>query len=200
MEAVIFDLGNVLLTLDFDRALNRLAAGCRKSRAELDRYIATTPWVNQLATGELSKWDFFETVVADLGYTGTFEEFAEAWSDMFAPNEPILAVARALKGRLARVILSNTNAIHMEYIFARYPCIHGFDGYVLSHEVGVQKPDRRIYDWALQRYRLNPRQAVFIDDLAENVAGARAVGLHAIHHQTADQTRQELTKLGVSSI
>ncbi|MCX7916030.1 MAG: HAD-IA family hydrolase, partial [Verrucomicrobiae bacterium] len=120
--------------------------------------------------------------------------------DMFSPNEPVLAAAHQLRGRIPRVVLSNTNAIHMQYIFARFPMIRGFDGYVLSHELGVEKPDRRIFEGTVRRYRLNARRTVFVDDVAEYVAGARAVGLHAVHHTDAQQTLAELTKLGVPLI
>ncbi len=200
MEAVIFDLGNVLLTLHWDRMFAHFTRHTGKSQLELERYHATTPWGRQLASGEMSQWDYYETVAADLGFNGSYDEFAAAWSDMFSPNEPLLQIAHQLKGKLPRFVLSNTNAIHMQSIFARFPCVDGFDGYILSHEIGVEKPDRRIYDWAVQRYRLNPGRTVFIDDLLENVHGARRAGLHAIHHQTPVGTRTELTKLGIPHI
>lgn len=200
MEAVIFDLGNVLLTLHWERMLGRFAQHTGKSPAELERYHATAPWGRQLATGEISQWDYYEAVSAELGFTGSYDEFAAAWSDMFSPNEPILALADRLKGKLPRLILSNTNAIHMQFIFARYPCVLGFDGYILSHEIGAEKPDRRIYEWAVRRYRLDPARTVFVDDLIENVAGARAAGLRAVHHRDPVETHRELTKLGVPHI
>lgn len=200
MEAIIFDLGNVLLTLHWDRMVNHLARWSVYPPHELGEKVAASRWLRQLARGEVTQADCFEGVREELGFRGTFRQFCEAWSDMFSPNEPVLTAAHRLRGRMPRLVLSNTNAIHMQYIFARFPAIYGFDGYILSHELGVEKPDRRIYEWTVRRYRLNRRRTVFVDDVAENVAGARAAGLHAVHYTDAPQTLAELTKLGVPLI
>jgi HAD superfamily hydrolase (TIGR01509 family) len=71
---------------------------------------------------------------------------------------------------------------------------------VLSYEVGLMKPDRRIYELTLRRFGLTAAQTVFVDDVLANVEGARAAGLHGIHYQNPEQVRQELTKLGVTPI
>ena len=112
----------------------------------------------------------------------------------------MVQLAESLKTRLPRLILSNTNAIHMDYIFEQYPWIHAFDAHVLSHEVGLLKPDAAIYQHALSKCGLVAERTVFLDDLAANVEAARRVGLRAIHFQNAEQARAELTKLGVAPI
>lgn len=200
MEAIIFDLGNVLLTLHQERMIRHMARWSEYPAQELGERVAASRWLRELARGEVTQWECYEGVRQELRFHGTFEQFCGAWSDMFSPNEPILAAAHQLRGRMPRVVLSNTNAIHMQYIFARFPEIRGFDGYVLSHEVGVEKPDRRIFEWTLRRYRLNPRRTVFVDDVAEFVAGARAVGLHAVQYTRPQDVLTELTKLGVPLI
>lgn len=200
IEAVIFDLGNVLIAVDETRALDRMAACTGKTRRELENYMMLTPSVNQLACGELSSQRFFEIVRQDTGFDGDFVEFARIWSDIFAPIEPMIALARRLKGQVTRLILSNTNALHMDYVLRQFPIVREFEGLVLSHEVGLLKPDPRIYELTLQRFGLRAERAVFIDDIPTNVEGARAVGLHGIHYQNPDQVRLELTKLGVAGI
>jgi putative hydrolase of the HAD superfamily len=112
----------------------------------------------------------------------------------------MVALAARVKGRYRRFILSNTNAIHMAFIFGRFPFMHTFDGYILSHEVGLLKPDRRIYEVTLERFGLKAAESVFIDDILANVEGAQAVGIHGIHHRDARSTREGLTKLGVVGI
>ena len=200
IEAVIFDLGNVLIAVDEARALDRMAARTGKTRRELEGYVMLTPFVNQLALGELSPQRFFEVVRRDTGFDGDFAEFARIWAEVFTPIEPMIALARQLKGRVTRVILSNTNAIHMDYVFGKFPIVREVEGLVLSYEVGLLKPDRRIYELALQRFGLRAERTVFIDDIPTNVEGARAAGLHGIHYQNPDQVRLELTKLGIAGI
>jgi len=200
IEAVIFDMGNVLLAFDDARASVRLAARTGKTRQEIEDYGRSTPYGHELALGKLSKKQFFHTVARDLAFNGTYEEFALIWSDIFTPIEPMVALAESLKTRVPRLLLSNTNAIHIDYVLERYPFLNDFDAHVFSHEVGSLKPDAAIYQHAVRKYGLTAGRTVFLDDIAANAEAARRVGMIGIHYQNPDQTRAELTKLGVSPI
>ena len=200
IEAIVFDLGNVLISVHEDRALERICARTGKTLGEIEHYILTTPFVTQLALGQLAPRRFFEIVAGDLGFTGDEAEFAAIWAEVFEPIDEMIQLTRKLKGRLPRYILSNSNAIHIEYVLAHYPFMHELEGWVFSHEVGLMKPDRRIYDWTAQRFGLTPARTVFIDDIPANVEAARAAGWQAIPHCHPAATRAELTKRGVASI
>lgn len=200
IDAIIFDLGNVLLAYDESRAAERLAARTGKTRQQIDEYARGTPYVTELALGKLSKMRFFHTVARDLAFDGTYEEFALLWSDIFTPIEPMIAMAESLKTRLPRLVLSNTNAIHTEFVLDRYPFLNDFDAHVFSHEVGLLKPDAAIFEHALHKYGLTAGRTVFVDDMAANAEAARCIGLQAVHYQNPEQARAELTKLGVSPI
>lgn len=200
MEAVIFDLGNVLLAFDAQQTMERLRRRTGKTLRELQDYLLETPFVNQLEVGQLTGQQFFEIVAKDLDFDGEYCEFAEIWTHIFSPMDLMIALARSLQGRVRRFVLSNTNAIHMEQVRLTFPFLQEMDGLVLSHEVGWMKPDRRIYEVALNRFGLVAERTVFIDDTLANVEGARAVGLRGIHHRCVEQTRAELTKLGITPI
>jgi epoxide hydrolase-like predicted phosphatase len=197
IDTVIFDLGNVLLFFNWEIATDRLSSRTGKSRQEIGHYFMTTPFAMQLERGELSKQRFYETVSHDMEFDGPYEEFALIWSDIFTPNEPVIALAQQLRGRARRLALSNTNEIHVEFILKRYPFIREMDGHVFSHEAGLMKPDARIYEFLLKQFGVESSRAVFIDDIHANVDGARAVGLHGIHYQSPEQLRQELMNLGL---
>jgi putative hydrolase of the HAD superfamily len=200
IDAVVFDLGNVLIAVDEARGAERMAARTGKTRQQIGEYFHGTPHAHELAMGKVSKNQFFHTVAKDLGFDGTYDEFALIWSDIFTPIDPMIALAESLKTRVPRLLLSNTNAIHMDYIFEHYTFLHDFDAHVLSHEVGLLKPDDAIYRYTLEKYGLAAERTVFLDDLAPNVEGARRVGMQAIHFLNPEQARAELTKLGVSPI
>ena len=200
IDAIIFDLGNVLLAFDESRAVERLAARTGKTRQQIEEYARGTPHVTELALGKVTKLRFFRTVAKDLAFDGTYQEFALLWSEIFTPIEPMIALAESLKNRLPRLLLSNTNAIHMDYVFEHYPFLQDFDAHVLSHEVGLLKPDPAIFQHALRTSGLTPARTVFLDDIAANAEAARHAGMQAIHFQNSDQARAELTKLGVSPI
>lgn len=200
IRAIVFDLGNVLLPFNWDAAANRFCRRVKRRRRELDDYIVTTPFAHQLETGAMTGAAFYRRLAGDFGFAGSYAEFAELWSDIFTPDERMLALAAGLKGRLPRFILSNTNPIHVEFIFQRFPAIRDFDGHALSHELGLLKPDPRIYAAVTRRFGLAPAATVFLDDILANVEGARAAGWQAIHHRAYETTRAELTKLGVLPI
>jgi HAD superfamily hydrolase (TIGR01509 family) len=182
IEAVIFDLGNVLLAYDEGRAAERLAARTGKTRRQIDDYARSTPYVTELALGKLSKRQFFHTVARDLAF------------------EPMIALAESLKTRVPRLLLSNTNAIHIDFVLERYPFLNDFDAHVFSHEVGLLKPDAAIFQHTLGKYGLTAGRTVFLDDIAANAEAARRAGMQAVHYRDFGQARAELTKLGVSPI
>jgi FMN phosphatase YigB (HAD superfamily) len=200
IDAVVFDLGNVLLAVDGGRAKERLAVRTGKTRQQIDKYLSGTLYTHELAVGKLPKIRFFHTVAKNLGFDGSYGEFALIWSDIFTPIEPMIALAESLKARVRRLVLSNTDPIHIDYEFEHYPFLNDFDGHVFSFEVGLLKPDAAIYQHTLAKYELTAERTVFLDDVAAYVEGARRVGMQAIRFQNPDQARAELAKLGVSPI
>ena len=161
IDAIIFDLGNVLVAVDEGRAADRLAERTGKMRQQIDDYARSTPYATELALGKLAKKQFFRTVAKDLAFDGTYEEFASIWAEIFTPIEPMIALAESLKNRVPRLILSNTNVIHMDYILEHFPFLHDFDAHVLSHEVGLLKPDIAIYEHTLKKVRSDSRAHCF---------------------------------------
>jgi len=188
----VFDLGNVLLfvknALFFERVRPRCRPGCRLDetfpeyydRARIDR------------GGDFEA--LHEELVRDLGLNMDCRELRDAWNDIFAPNPPMLEVVR--ESPRPRYLLSNTNAPHVEWIRERYPEIFPlFDGCVLSNEVGVRKPDAAIYRHVESLSGEPAERHVFIDDIPEFVAGARAVGWQAIQFQGAEDCLKRLAAL-----
>jgi epoxide hydrolase-like predicted phosphatase len=100
----------------------------------------------------------------------------------------MLAWARRLRSHYRVAILSNSADGARREEEARYGFSRVFDPIVYSHEVGLAKPDPRIYDLACDLLHCTPDEVVFIDNLVENVIGAREVGMHAIHHTDTAKT------------
>lgn len=198
IDAIIFDLGNVLVHVDEERAASRLGARVGKQTDEVLRYFRTTPYATEFALGKHTRRQFYFAVAKDLKFDGTYEEFVPIWCDMFSPIEPMVALAESLKTRLPRVILSNTNALHIDYVAAQFPWYNEFDAHILSFEVGLLKPDAAIYEHTLRQCGLTAGRTLFIDDIHANIEGARRVGLRGIVYQNADQIGAELTALGIA--
>jgi len=79
----------------------------------------------------------------------------------------------------------------------RFAFLHWFRGILVSGEVKVIKPDRRIFELLIERFGMDPHRAVYIDDVEANVAAARPFGIHAIHFKTPAALREELVELGL---
>jgi putative hydrolase of the HAD superfamily len=200
VTAVIFDLGNVLVRFDPLLFGRRFAAQSDRTPEQLREFFLRSPLIKEYDAGRLSSAGFYDAVCRELGFRGTFAEFAAYWTEIFEPIDEMLALAMSLKGKLPRVMLSNTNELHLDYLRKNYPVLEDFDGHVFSCKIGLLKPDAPIYEYALRQYGLRGATTVFIDDLAPNVAGAQAAGLQAFQYQNPAQVRQELTKLGVPFI
>jgi putative hydrolase of the HAD superfamily len=200
IDVVIFDLGNVLIRVDEAKSAARFAAATGKTPAEVLRYFTATPHATELALGKITSRQFYRTVAHDMGFTGSFEELAHIWNDIFSPMEPMIVLAKELATRRPRILLSNTNVLHMEWFMREYPWLAEFDALLFSHELGLLKPNRAIYDVAVQRAGLPAARCLFIDDLSANVDGARQAGLQAVQFESAEQIRGVLTAAGVLTI
>lgn len=195
IKAFIFDIGNVLLPFDFSVALRKL-----KEHSEVESLVeAIEPVKFAYESGRIGRAEFVSKIRDVLNYTGSEAEFVEAWEDIFTENTPMLDLVRALKGRYPLYLLSNTSDLHMDYVFRRYPVFNLFDDAVYSYLAKCFKPDRRIYEIALERFGLVASETVFIDDLKANIEAALELGFNAIHYDFRNhgELDAELRRLGV---
>src|SRR4029077_7620321 len=127
------------------------------------------------------------------------EVFHRRWPEMLAGEIPgsvsVLAELRAMNVRL--VALSNWSAEMFPVARARFDFLSWFEGIVISGEVGVNKPDRRIFEHLGQRLGIEPEDAVFVDDSAANVDAATGLGFCAIQFTEATALRIALVRLGL---
>lgn len=197
IDAVLFDIGNVLLRFDFSVALRAL--GSLSDSADPAAVLADVDRVKvAYEDGKIDRAAFIRGVFDVLRYRGTEGEFVAAWEDIFEPNAPMWALVEQLHSRLPLYLLSNTSDIHRDYIFRRYPLFARFAEGIYSFEVRASKPGRRIFEIARQRLQLDPARTLFIDDLLPNIETAQALGFicHHYHHERHDELLAQLRSLG----
>jgi glucose-1-phosphatase len=190
LDAVVFDLGGVLLNLDYSattRALSRLAGRDISSLySQRDQSVV----FDRFERGETSSAEFRRELRTLLGASPSDAELDSAWSALILdlPSACLDLVARLRKTHRV-FLLSNTNAVHLEAFLASYERQHGatrgpwdalFDGVYYSHLVGMRKPEERIFEHLLVSEGLSRTRTLFIDDNPHNVAVARTVGMHAL--------------------
>jgi putative hydrolase of the HAD superfamily len=180
VEAIIFDIGNVLLRFDFSLATQRIAPFCAANAASIPTLLE--PLKVELESGRLAGEAFLEQASESIGYTGERALLRSAWQEIFEPIEATHLLVEKLHGSLPLFLLSNTNDLHAEYFLSRYPVFQRFQTAVYSHECGLMKPDSGIYAYALEKFGLGAEQVFFIDDLAANIEAARASGWRTHHY------------------
>lgn len=190
MKAVIFDLGNVLVNYD---GVDTFTAVSQLASISLDEiYGHYQQHEHTFGTGQLSGLAYYQKLDEAFGLSASYDRFAAAFCRNQQRNETALAFARELQGR-ANVtvgIISNTNGVHASWLHTNLPELEQFDSVILSNEVGLLKPDPAIYELALNQLGISAEQALFVDDLAENVAGGTAVGLTGYLHKDWPDTRR----------
>ena len=192
-RAFLFDIGNVLLKFDFKIAMRRFA-----EKGEVPDAVEVMTRFDQIKLayedGQMDRATFLSGAFDVLRYRGTEAEFIAAWEEIFVPNEPMVALVEKLHGRFPLFLLSNTNDIHVEYIFRRYPFFKCFKAGTYSYEAKVSKPVKAIYETAQRQLGLVPAETFFIDDLLPNIETARSLGF-ITHHYHYDQHQALLTQL-----
>ena len=199
-KAVIFDLGKVLLDFDFNLAAKRLQPRCRVTSEELRRFIDQSTLLFRFETGQIDARQFFLEVQSLSGYEGSFKEFSQIFANIFSPIEPMIELQSQLTARgIPTFVFSNTNDLAISHVRADYPFYSNFQGYVLSYEHGVMKPDPRLYEQVEAMTGLSVPDLFYIDDRAENIETALQRGWRAVVHHDPAATIHEIRQTGLLS-
>ena len=188
---VVFDLGGVLVRVDFMRACRRLeAAGDAPAAAILDA-IARGEAKTGFDTGRMNSREFAARFCAEIGLRLPYAEFADIWCDIFAEQREVTGLLDQIATRADLVLLSNTDPLHFDHIRSHYDFLRKFGHLVLSYEVGYAKPARQIFERAIGMCT-HGTPIIYFDDLPEFVAAARACGLPAEQFVDAAKLRRDL--------
>jgi glucose-1-phosphatase len=195
-DLVLFDLGGVLIDFGGVGPMKELAGIDRDD--ELWRRWLTCRWVRSFERGQCSTEAFAAGMVDDWDLPVAPQEFLDAFASW--PQGPLPGadelVAEVRAARPAGC-LSNTNALHWDEQFSRWPILDAFDVRLLSFELGVLKPDRELFDRVAEIVAVPPARVLFLDDNQINVDGAIAAGFAARQVRGVDEARRALTAAGV---
>ncbi len=188
-EVVIFDLGKVLLDFDYDLAIKGILAHCSLTSEELHALVNQSPLLFRFETGLMSTAEFYSEVQAASRYRGQQDEFIRCFADIFSPIDSMIALQAELKNAgVPTYIFSNTNELAINHIRSKYPFFNGFNGYFLSYEERMMKPEPKLYEIVERRLNLPGNALLYIDDRVENVEAGRKRGWQAVHHVSAPET------------
>lgn len=195
-DAIIFDLGGVLLNLDFKRSVDAfIKLGLNDVENEMSRLLYARPSGNsetlfhKYEKGLIGSEEFRDALRKLSSDYITDGDIDRAWTAMILDiNEENVSLLEKLRGSCRLFLLSNTNAIHIESLPGssgrKYSELTGFfEKVYYSHEIKMRKPDPEIFKYVIKDAGLTAEKSLFIDDSIHNIEAARAAGLNAYHHK-----------------
>lgn len=188
-EAIIFDLGGVLINLDYQLTSKAfIDLGLTDFDATYSQ-LQQTDLFDRFETGAISSFHFINRLLDQLPQGTSGNKVVHAWNAMILdfPEERLLWLLK-MKQRYRIFLLSNTNTLHMEAVRRSLERTIGhqrledyFEQVYLSCEMGLRKPNPEIFSRVCDEQGLNPATTVFIDDSPQHVEGAASIGLQALH-------------------
>lgn len=190
LKNVVLDMGNVLLRYDPQVALDRF---CRTDEAKerIRKELFLGPEWAQGDLGLIREEEKFDLVKRRVPKKlwEPLKQCCEQWDVCMKPLPGALEFCRAVKGRGCRLFVLSNASYSFYRIFPQEMPVELFDGFVISADLHLCKPDLRIYEHFLEKFGLTAQECLFLDDSLENVKGARAAGLRA-HHFKGDFSRE----------
>ncbi len=199
LRAVLFDLGRVVIDIDFDRSLAAWQKHSRLSLPELRaRYQVDEPY-RRHESGALTDEGYFRYLRDRLQLDCGIEEVARGWNALLVAGiDETLQMIDAIREHVPCYAISNTNACHVQEIHRAWPdLLPRFRKVFASHDIGHRKPEAQAFLQVCEEIGVQPAEALLFDDLTANIDGARACGLQAVLVTGPQDVRAELVRQGL---
>ena len=199
IEGLLFDLGGVLIEINFERALQAWNQWTLLSIEEIRKRFKMDEAYERHERGEIAASEYFSHLRNELELEASDSEIALGWNAIFL-NEIVETVnyIRTAKDELPCYAFTNSNPTHQISWMSAFPrVVESFDQIFVSSELGVRKPERKAFEAIADATGIGLNAMLFFDDSEENVKGAQAAGMHAIHVKGHTDVKQALSNIGV---
>ena len=200
----VFDLGNVILPFEHHQIAVKLHQRSTEKSVFTPQQLFDVMFdlqnglINPYEEGLMSSGEFFSNLKRRFQLDMDMKAFSDIWNPIFHDDPEVNRVILYLKEKnYPLFLLSNTNELHFSYIMEKYPIIHWFDEWLLSFEVGVKKPNRRIYDAIFEKMDVRPGEVFYVDDIVKYVETAQQFGINGMVYTNADQLWEFIRKNGI---
>ena len=198
---ILFDIGNVLITVEYQRAFDKLSIYMNQQTVELvsagqDGFIKEIRDDQiLLETGKITMAQFFAKIKENYNLNMTIEQFEDVWCTMFSRKKDVLKFAEKLSKNYKIFLLSNTNETHINHLIEALPIFDFLSGTAFSHEIGHLKPEPNFYYKALEKLKINANESIFIDDLELNVNAAVDAGITSFKFENLDKLKKDIAHI-----
>ncbi len=201
-EQIIFDLGGVLIDIDYQATEKAFIELGLKDFGEKYSQLNQSDLFDKLEIGEISAQHFINKILPFCPEGTSPNKIVAAWNAMLGefPKEKI-ELLQQVKRRLPIYMLSNTNEIHIPKVYEAWgkvsdePMSALFDKIYLSFEIGKRKPDVSTFEWVCYSLKINPETTLFIDDSPQHIEGAKKAGLQTFYYQSKTEFLEFFNKL-----
>jgi FMN phosphatase YigB (HAD superfamily) len=197
-KAIIFDIGRVIIQVDLARTSEVFGKRDGLSAEQVWNALQADARWDDWQEGRMTPRDWYKHFSEKFQLSLSFEEFCANWNRVLDPA-PILPdpLFERLAASCRLALLSNTDPIHVAHIEAAFGFVRHFPVRVYSCRVGTSKPGPSIYHHALRELDALPEEAMYIDDLRENVAAAVRLGMTGFHFISRGELLSEFSRLGL---
>jgi putative hydrolase of the HAD superfamily len=195
VDALLFDLGNIVIDIDFSRVFDAWARAAGVPPAAIAKRFSIDAAYEAHERGEIEGAQYLASLRKSLEARLSDEELLAGWNAIFVgPREGMRELLQGLSSVVPLYVFSNTNALHHAYWSEQYrELLQPFSRIFCSHQLGVRKPSPEAFRRIAQLIGIAPSRLAFFDDLRENVDGAREAGLPSFHVTSFAELHDALT-------
>ncbi len=197
-ELVLCDLGGVMVEVESDRLVHQVAQLIGRPFDEVHEAVYHQELLLPFELGQTTPRDYYTGLKTKLTLPWTYEQFVKSWNDILGERPEMAILLQRLHTHHTVIALSNTNELHLDHMKTAMPSLSILHGWVASCDVGLRKPDPKIYMLAVERVRGRSETTIYIDDRPELVEAGRSMGLTAIRFENSRQLEQDLQAMGVN--
>lgn len=193
---VFFDLGNVLLFFDHHKMKQQVAICCNLSVEETS--FLFQKYLDDYERGSITTQALYSNLLELGGKPISFTDFTHALSNIFQPNFPVISLLEQIKARGVKLfLLSNTCDAHFSFAQKHFAFLQLFDGFILSYEVRARKPEKKIYQKALEIGNCSHKECFYIDDVPAFVQAARSLNIDSEIYLKPEILHHHLIQRGI---
>jgi len=200
IKVILFDLGNVLVDVDYSIAAKRISRFCDTTPKEIITRLLGSEVTCLFEEGKISPESFYSKIKEMFNLNLSYRMFVNIWNEVFflsSKNRFVYALANNLKLNYRVAILSNINVLHYEYLKKHFPVFGIFHAVFTSCSMGLIKPNPEIYRQALAALKVSPSEVFYTDDREDLIKHASSLEINSFIFKDAKKLKQDLLECGI---
>jgi HAD superfamily hydrolase (TIGR01509 family) len=197
IDALLFDLGGVVIEIDFGRAFTHWAESAGVPADTIRGRFSFDAAYERHERGEIGAVEYFAALRASLQIDLSDAELAAGWNAIYLDEVPgVRALLRTIEGRLPLYAFTNSNPTHQAFFVPRFAdALRSFDKVFVSSEMGLRKPEAAAFAAISREIGVPLERIMFFDDTRVNVEGALAIGMPAVLVRSIDDVKKAIAAI-----